>query len=289
MKTETRRGQVFGLSIGELLGTYDRDSQSWKTSQLSLFEDLTLCWDRLPKLNTIVNGKILEHQMWAHLTDVKEFGSLLIPLAQSKGIYLILNKINNKFYVGSTKQNFIRRLKAHIIELEKKIHHCLPLQRAINKYGIHNFIICCIPINENERLLIEQKIINEFSINIYNVCKIAGCPKIILSEEARHKISIRMSNRVISQETKNKISQTLTGRNRGIEFSKKCSERLKGKPLNISKEKMYRGKKVERIDTGEIFNSAVEASRLLGLAENSVSKSIYRKRRTGGSFWKYVK
>jgi hypothetical protein len=97
-----------------------------------------------------------------------------------------------------------------------------------------------------------------------------------------------MSNRTISQETKNRISKTLTGRNRGKEFSKECSERLKGKPLNIPEEKMFRGKKVQRIDTGEIFISATSASKSLGFANNSVTKSILRNRKSGGTFWKYI-
>jgi group I intron endonuclease len=206
----------------------------------------------------------------------------------SGGVYFILNRKSRRFYVGSTKCHFVRRWKAHIIDLEKGRHHCQPLQRAINKYSYDDFYFLAMPIDANKRLEIEQIIINEFNKQLYNTCKIAGCPNVVLSKESRHKISVAMSNRTISQETKNRISKTLTGRNRGKEFSKECSERLKGKPLNIPEEKMFRGKKVQRIDTGEIFISATSASKSLGFANNSVTKSILRNRKSGGTFWKYI-
>lgn len=53
-------------------------------------------------------------------------------------IYIIQNKINNKFYLGSTV-NFINRRRTHLRELKSNKHHCIALQRAVNKYGLINF------------------------------------------------------------------------------------------------------------------------------------------------------
>jgi group I intron endonuclease len=49
------------------------------------------------------------------------------------GIYGIKNTLNNKVYVGSTK-NFEKRKKQHFIALRKNNHWNIKLQRAYNKY-----------------------------------------------------------------------------------------------------------------------------------------------------------
>jgi len=75
------KGQVFGLKCGELLGTYDRNSQSWKMSQHSLFEDSMSCLDRLPKSGIMRNGAIYELLTPARPTGGKESGLWLTPRA----------------------------------------------------------------------------------------------------------------------------------------------------------------------------------------------------------------
>ena len=50
------------------------------------------------------------------------------------GIYFIRNKINNKIYVGSSK-NLYNREKEHFSDLRKGKHHNIYLQRAYDKYG----------------------------------------------------------------------------------------------------------------------------------------------------------
>lgn len=55
------------------------------------------------------------------------------------GIYKIINKINNKCYIGSTK-NFKKRFQRHLQMLRKNCHHSIKLQRSYNKYGEDNFI-----------------------------------------------------------------------------------------------------------------------------------------------------
>lgn len=54
------------------------------------------------------------------------------------GVYMIINKINNKFYVGSTN-NFYRRYEEHKQSLRNKKSQSIVLQRAINKYGLESF------------------------------------------------------------------------------------------------------------------------------------------------------
>jgi group I intron endonuclease len=55
-----------------------------------------------------------------------------------KAIYQILNKKNNKFYIGSSN-NIENRFRSHKYKLRKNIHHSPILQKSYNKYGKNNF------------------------------------------------------------------------------------------------------------------------------------------------------
>lgn len=68
---------------------------------------------------------------------------------KNSGIYGILNIINNKIYIGSSK-NISSRLSRHFYDLNRNNHHNQYLQNAYNKYGKESF----------------QKIILEKDINI---------------------------------------------------------------------------------------------------------------------------
>ena len=56
-------------------------------------------------------------------------------------IYMIINKINNKIYVGQTinKNGYKKRWNQHKNELRKNSHHNIFLQNSWNKYGEENF------------------------------------------------------------------------------------------------------------------------------------------------------
>ena len=84
------------------------------------------------------------------------------------GIYKIVNKLNNKYYLGSSKDFHVRKLK-HFNELRKGKHHNIYLQRAFNKYGEENFEFVIVEECENtfER---EQELLNELNLKLcYNV------------------------------------------------------------------------------------------------------------------------
>ncbi len=91
------------------------------------------------------------------------------------GIYIIKNKVNGKFYVGSSC-NCEERFSAHKILLRKGKHHSVVLQRAWNKYGERNFIFKVIEECCAERLLDrEQFYIDNFNPH-YNTNPFADKP-----------------------------------------------------------------------------------------------------------------
>lgn len=89
------------------------------------------------------------------------------------GIYKILNKINNKCYIGSSS-NLYKRKKQHFNSLLKNKHYNLYLQRAYNKYKLENFefIILCNCIEE-QLINLEQYYIDKFKPE-YNSAPLAG-------------------------------------------------------------------------------------------------------------------
>jgi len=88
-------------------------------------------------------------------------------------IYIIRNSINGKFYIGSSKNYHVRKLK-HFNDLRKNKHHSIHLQRAFNKYSEENFefiiIETCYNHLKREQYLFDNVI--NFK-NTYNVSKSA--------------------------------------------------------------------------------------------------------------------
>ncbi len=92
------------------------------------------------------------------------------------GIYRIVNVINNKSYIGSSK-NIIRRWYFHKSALKNNRHHCIYLQRSWNKHGKDSFkfeIIAEIPFISEEHLLAKElKVIKE-RLPEYNIGAVGG-------------------------------------------------------------------------------------------------------------------
>ena len=78
------------------------------------------------------------------------------------GIYMIYSNIDNRVYIGSSK-NIKRRLERHLSELKLNKHKNIHLQRFSNKYGIENIkwkiLDNCI---EDDLLSLEIKRVEEF-------------------------------------------------------------------------------------------------------------------------------
>ena len=123
------------------------------------------------------------------------------------GIYKIINKINGKYYIGSS-DNILGtngRWKEHINGLNANRHENSYLQRAWNKYGASNFnfqIVKRIP--KPELLIVEQKYLDKIKNNrrqlCYNLTFIARGGAwnkgIKHTEEEKRKISEKLKGRI---------------------------------------------------------------------------------------------
>ena len=72
------------------------------------------------------------------------------------GIYKIVNIVNSKCYVGSTK-DFNRREKEHFDDLIKQKHSSIKLQRSYNKHGKDKFQFLIIEIIPYEKEIIIER------------------------------------------------------------------------------------------------------------------------------------
>lgn len=111
------------------------------------------------------------------------------------GLYVIINKITKKIYIGSTN-NFRTRFLRHKNNLLNNKHKNSHLQNSVNKYGLNNFEFKPLDIIEPRKLKkIETYYIHLFDCTDrevgYNICPTATNTTLglKLSEETKEKMS----------------------------------------------------------------------------------------------------
>lgn len=86
-------------------------------------------------------------------------------------VYKIVNKVNRKYYIGSTS-NFIIRKSEHFSQLKKGIHCNKKLQQDFNIYGESSFDMFVVETNFKSRqqmLCMEYELILKSFGNTYNI------------------------------------------------------------------------------------------------------------------------
>lgn len=146
------------------------------------------------------------------------------------GIYLIINTINGKIYIGSSV-DIIQRWFEHASALDRNMHKNKHLQAAWNKYGGEPFFHFCV-VEEctiENLLIIEQLWLDGNFDKSYNKNPIAGNTLgKFHSEETKLKISISKIGTKHSEESKIKM--------RAKKLSIEHLEKLKFASLNRSPE-----------------------------------------------------
>ncbi len=136
-----------------------------------------------------------------------------MPYKPIPGVYRIVNKANNKFYIGSAV-SIHARFRQHRRLLSQNQHFNTHLQAAWNKYGENNFMFEIIESVPKELLMkAEQYWIDLCSVNTskigYNKRLQASTNLgIKASEQTRKKLSLAHIGHKRSPETQTKISAT---------------------------------------------------------------------------------
>lgn len=149
------------------------------------------------------------------------------------GIYKIINKINNKYYIGSAF-NLDKRFKRHIRNLRSNKHTNPHLQSAWNKYGESNFKFIIVKYTDINKLISEEQIALDICKQLpssnYNISYGATSPMLGRkhSPETRAKI----------KENWKHISHPMIGKKHSDETKKRWSMLRKGQFVGI-KNPMY--------------------------------------------------
>lgn len=114
------------------------------------------------------------------------------------GVYMILNVVNNKCYVGSS-YNVLGRLTAHEKNLMKNRHRNSKLQSAYNKYGKKSFQFLILQfVNKIENLLVRE----QYYIDYYDSCDFGYN----LSPDATSTLGVKLS-----KITRKRMSESRSG------------------------------------------------------------------------------
>ena len=212
-------------------------------------------------------------------------------------IYMYTNKINNKKYVGQTK-NLSDRHRRHVqtsFNKNAKRDYNTPFHRAIRKYGIENFEIKILAENiETQEKLNEYEI---FFIKRYKTLNIQNGYNVA---EGGYNNPFAGKTEKEMDEFKRKVSESRKGQMTGESnpfYGKQHSQETKNKisknHANVNGENNPRAKMTIQYDKQgkiiKIWDYAKQASEELGINTNSITGCCRGERKSaGGFYWKYL-
>jgi hypothetical protein len=188
------------------------------------------------------------------------------------GIYTILNLVNNKMYIGSSK-NLGIRAKTHFTSLKNGVHDNSYLQNAWNKYGGCNFVMLILEYVDDLTTLEDRE---QYYMDI-----MLGA-KLTLSEFRNRGYNLKPN-------AKNNL-----GFKWSVESKRKQSEAKKGKQpstKSIERTVELRSKKIYQYDLDGNFirewKSSAVAGRDLNIDQSSIRKCVKGKlNHIGGFVWR---
>lgn len=150
-----------------------------------------------------------------------------------QGIYKIVNKLNNKIYIGQSI-DIISRFQSHKDTLKIKYNH--PLYNSMRKYGLNNFefiileeVKNILQLDEREQCWLDyyKSYDNEYG---YNICNLVTSTKGYKhTEETKKKMSACKKGKKLSEEHIRNSANARKGFKRTDETKKKISETSKSR------------------------------------------------------------
>lgn len=203
------------------------------------------------------------------------------------GIYMILNKVNNKVYIGQSK-NITKRISRHRCDLRKNIHKNKYLQLDFNKYGIDSFLfISLTPCTVEQLNTLEQyymicfeSYLTEFGYNRQYGGDL-GKPTL----ESLKSIIIANSN--TSDVTREKLRNSSKGNTNCL--GKPRSEFTKNMIRNSLQVHGDTRDYIRCVETGDTFRGVTSAGNSYKVNPQGISRCCRGKQRTcGGYHWEYI-
>jgi len=184
------------------------------------------------------------------------------------GIYLIINLINNKFYVGSAKNLWQRKL-THYRDLRNNKHKNTYLQNSYNKYGSQNFIVVLLEKVESKDDLIKRE---QHWIDTLDACNKDIAYNICPTAES--KLGLHHS-----EETKSKMSKSMKGIKRTDEGKKNMSIAKSNPVIQCTIDGVYI----------QEWENATYASKILCISNSDISRTCIHKYKYAHNFLWFLK
>lgn len=198
---------------------------------------------------------------------------------QISGIYKTTNKINGKYYVGSSI-NIDKRWRSHKNRLNSNIHANKHLQNSWLKYGEINFIFSILETISLDKLAETEQKYLDIAVNeqdkTYNLS--FDVTHKVITEKTRIKIRNSLLGRTLSSKIKEKISKSIRGVNHPL-YGKSHSDETKSK-ISISGIERFKtnpptllGKKFTLSHRKNISKSL--KGKRIGIGNHNYNKKIY--------------
>ena len=204
-------------------------------------------------------------------------------------VYIHLNKLNGKRYIGITSQSVTRRWRPDGTGYKNNPY----FWHAICKYGWNNFehIVVATGLSRDAACSMEKDLILQYQSNDlqhgYNISD--GGEFNIMPEATRKRLSEQMKGKYVGAKNPNYGNHKLAGKNNPLygkhlseETKRKISESRKGKGLHVFSEEHKRKisenhgggapkRKVRCVETGIIYESINDAARHTGIHKKMIS------------------
>lgn len=155
--------------------------------------------------------KILIYAKRIYFNPFTEKVIISLENRSSSGVYALICKVNNKFYVGSSV-NLANRLLDYMQPAYLGIRASSPVIRAIVKYGYINFCFVILETCLLEDVLEREQFWLDFLKPEYNLSPKAGSTLgVYLSEETKSKMRLAHLGKSHTLETRQLMSETRKG------------------------------------------------------------------------------
>jgi len=214
------------------------------------------------------------------------------------GIYQIINKVNNKSYIGSSS-DINKRFRTHKRDLNKNNHHNIHLQRAWNKYNESGFIFSIIEECSKDSLLKREQYYLDNLKPEYNISLDSAAPMTnrkhsleTIEKFKNRKSLIGPEHRLYGTKWSEELRETILKSRKGYKHSEATKEKMSNtsKKLNRANDlkEAIEGFKKEIIDNlGNIFDSLTKTAEYHKISVQTVCdilKGRHSKTRKGISF-----